>query len=395
MRTIGIISEYNPFHSGHRYHIAQIRRQFGDDSAVVCVMSGNWVQRGDAAIADKWTRAQTALEGGADLILELPTLWAVSSAETFARAGIALLEAAGCVDTLSFGSEAGSLAPLETVADCLRSDAFRAALRVQLDRGLSFPAARQRAVETLAPAAAPCLREANNILGVEYLRALRESGSAIAPHTVRREGAGHDQDPTEEVPHLSASALRKRILDRDPAPLSPFLSPEQEALLRKDPASLTFCTLGVLAKLRGMEEESFSALPDSSEGLYHRLYEAACTSRSLEEFYDRARSKRYPLARIRRAVLWAFLGLSEQDRPARPPYLRVLGFSSRGQTLLRRMKSRASLPLIVKPAHARRLPPEGRRVFELEARSTRLYALCRAGFGQSPDLNEYLRNPVQ
>ena len=127
MRTIGIISEYNPFHSGHRYHIEQVRRQYGDDSAVVCVMSGNWVQRGDAAVTDKWTRARMALEGGADLILELPTLWAVSSAETFARAGVALLDAAGCVNVLSFGSEAGALPPLESVADCLRSEAFRAA----------------------------------------------------------------------------------------------------------------------------------------------------------------------------------------------------------------------------------------------------------------------------
>lgn len=395
MRTIGIISEYNPFHSGHRYHIKQVRRQFGDESAVVCVMSGNWVQRGDAAITDKWSRARMALEGGADLILELPTLWAAASAEIFARAGVALLDAAGCVDVLSFGSEAGALTPLATVADCFRSEAFPGALRIHLNRGLSFPAARQRTAESLVPESAACLRGPNNILGIEYLLALRDRNSRIQPHTLPRQGAGHDRTETEASLHWSASALRERILNRDPAPLTPYLSPEQESLLRRDPASLTLCAQGVLARLRSMEEEDFAALPDSGEGFHHRLYEAACAGRSLEEIFSLARTKRYPLARIRRTILWAFLGLTEADRPAQPPYLRVLGFSQKGQRLLHRMKSEAGLPLIVKPAHARRLAPADRRVFELEARCTRLYALCRSSSQTSPVLNEYLQNPVR
>ena len=145
MRTIGIIAEYNPFHSGHRHHIAGVRAAFGPDCAVAAVMSGNWVQRGDAAIADKWTRAALALEEGADLVLELPTLWAAASAETFARGGVALLEAMGCVDALSFGSEAGDLASLQAAANCLSSPEWREELQKSLDRGLSFPAARQAA----------------------------------------------------------------------------------------------------------------------------------------------------------------------------------------------------------------------------------------------------------
>ena len=127
MHTIGVIAEYNPFHSGHGHHLRMLSQTFGPDCAVVCVMSGNWVQRGDAALADKWTRAELALRQGADLILDLPTLWAVSSAESFARGGVALLTATGVVDTLSFGSEAGTLSPLQAVADCLESEAWPAA----------------------------------------------------------------------------------------------------------------------------------------------------------------------------------------------------------------------------------------------------------------------------
>ena len=142
MHTIGVIAEYNPFHSGHGHHLRMLSQTFGPDCAVVCVMSGNWVQRGDAALADKWTRAELALRQGADLILELPTLWAVSSAESFARGGVALLTATGVVDTLSFGSEAGILSPLQAVADCLESEAWRCLLRQTLAQGLSFQIGR-------------------------------------------------------------------------------------------------------------------------------------------------------------------------------------------------------------------------------------------------------------
>ena len=164
MHTIGVIAEYNPFHSGHGHHLRMLSQTFGPDCAVVCVMSGNWVQRGDAALADKWTRAELALRQGADLILELPTLWAVSSAESFARGGVALLTATGVVDTLSFGSEAGTLSPLQAVADCLESEAWRCLLRQTLAQGLSFPVARQRAATALLGENAQCLRHPNNIL---------------------------------------------------------------------------------------------------------------------------------------------------------------------------------------------------------------------------------------
>lgn len=395
MRTIGIIAEYNPFHSGHRHHIQAVRQAFGADCAVVCAMSGNWVQRGQAALADKWTRAELALRQGADLVLELPTLWAVSSAETFARGGVGLLTATGVVDTLSFGSEAGALPPLQAAVDCLASPAWQEVLRQGLAEGLSFPVARQQAATALLGDAARCLQGPNNNLGVEYLLALRALESPLRPHTVPRQGAGHDEGPSPSSPHASASYLRERILAGDPAPLTPYLTAPEEATLRQDPAALDFGRRGVLARLRTMTEEDWSRLPDSGEGLHHRLFAAAQAATSLPQLYALAKTKRYPLARIRRLVLWAFLGLTAEDRPAALPYLRVLGFTQRGQILLRQMKTAASLPILVKPAHAARLPEEARRLFALEARCTALYDLCRQKFGQTPGKNEYTQNPIR
>ena len=394
MRTIGVIAEYNPFHSGHRHHLARIREDFGPDTAVICVMSGNFVQRGDAAVADKWTRAGLALEGGADLILELPTLWAAASAEAFARGGIALLEAAGCVDVLSFGSEAGDLSPLTAAAACLDCEAWKRELRAALDRGLPFPAARQRAAETLIGEDATCLASPNNNLGVEYLRALHAMDSKLVPHTLPRLGAGHDAEGGENTPHLSGSALRKRLLSGDGA-LEPYLTPDAIAALTKDPAGLSFCARGVLARLRSMEAEDFARLPDCGEGLSNLLRDAARQARTLEELYTLVKSKRYTLARVRRLVLWAFLGLNEEDRPAAPPYLRVLGFTDRGQTVLRTMKKTASLPVLVKPAHIRHLDETAQKVFALEARCTGLFDLCRRDFGTEKALNEYAAGPVR
>ena len=394
MRTIGVIAEYNPFHSGHRHHIQRIRADFGPDCAVAAVMSGNWVQRGDAAIGNKWTRAALALDGGADLILELPTLWAAASAEPFARGSVALLEAMGCVDALSFGSETGELPPLQAAAACLDSVAWRAELRQALDRGLPFPAARQHAAQVLIGDDAACFSTPNNNLGIEYLRALEAAGSSIRPHTVLRLGAGHDRAGAESEPHLSGSVLRESLLREESAGLSPYLAPEAEAVLRRDPASLSFCTQGILARLRAMEAEDFARLPDSGEGLANKLRDAARQARSLDELYALVKSKRYTLARIRRLVLWAFLGLAASDRPDAPPFLRVLGFTRRGQEVLRTMKETASLPVITKPAHIRRLDSQARRIFALEARCTGLYDLCRRNFGRVEAGNEYTAGPV-
>ena len=373
MQTAGIIAEYNPFHLGHAWHMAETRRLLGGRAAMVCVMSGHWVQRGECALADKWSRASAALMGGADLVLELPTPWAMASAEHFARGAAALLTATGVVDVLSFGSEAGCLPPLQAVAETLDSEPYRAGLRRGLDAGMTFAAARQAAVRDLLgeEGAAP-LDSPNNNLGVEYLRALRALQSPLRPLTVPRRGAAHDGPAAEGF--ASASALRRMIRAGEAERAEPYLT----APWAGEAADMRLIDRAVLARLRTMEEAQWAALPDGggAEGLPARLAEAARQADSLEGFYALAKTRRYPHARLRRLALAAFLGLRAAERPARPPYLRVLGLSEMGRELLRRMKGACPLPVITKPAQARELDGPARALFEAEARYTDLYGLC-------------------
>lgn len=370
MLVAGIVAEYNPFHLGHAYHLAQTRAALGRDGAVVCVMSGHWVQRGECAVADKWTRSALALAGGADLVLELPTPWAMASAEAFARGAVGLLEATGVVEVLSFGSEEGSLEALRQAAGALDAPGYPARLREALGRGLSYPAARQAAADC------PCLSSPNNNLGVEYLRALRALGSAITPMTAARRGAGHDST-VQARGFASASHIRSLLREgrrEEAAALLPHGS--LEAL--GQPACLGWAERAVLARLRAMEENGWAALPDGggAEGLPARLVRAARQACSLEEFYTLAKTRRYTHARLRRLAVGAFLGLTQEDRRLAVPYVRVLGLNERGQALLKRMKGTCTLPMLTKPAQAKALDGPARRLFEAESRYTDLYGLC-------------------
>lgn len=363
MATAGIVAEYNPFHRGHAWHIARTRQTLGADTAVICVMSGHWVQRGECALTDKWSRVALALSGGADLVLELPTPWAMASAEAFARGAVGLLAATGVVDVLSFGSETGELAPLRAAAAALDGPDYPERLRAGLARGLSFPAARQAAV------GADCLASPNDNLGVEYLRALPPGMEAL---TIPRRGAAHDGPAAGGF--ASASELRALLRAGRAAEADPYLP----APWSGETASMAHIDRAVLARLRMMDEADWAALPDggAAEGLPARLARSARTADSLEDFYARAKTKRYPHARLRRLALAAFLGLRAAERPPAAPYVRVLGLSGRGRELLRRMKETCALPVVVKPAQARALDGDARALFEAEARRTDLFGLC-------------------
>ena len=382
METAGIVAEYNPFHRGHAWHIAETRRRLGGEAPVVCVMSGHWVQRGECALADKWLRAALALDRGADLVVELPTPWAMASAESFARGAVSLLAATGVVDVLSFGSETGELAPLEAAAAALDAPDYPERLRAALGRGLSFPAARQEA------AGAACLSAPNNNLGVEYLRSLRALGSTIRPLTVPRQGAGHDGPAAGGF--ASASELRRLLRAGRGEEAAPYLTAPWSGEL----ADMQHIERAVLSRLRTMGEGDWAALPDGggAEGLPSRLAKAAREAVSLEDFYTRAKTRRYPHARLRRLALAAFLGLRAAERPAAPPYVRVLGLGGRGRALLRKMKDTCPLPVIVKPAQARELDGPARTLFESEARYTDLYGLCFPA--PRPCGAEWIHSPV-
>lgn len=368
MKTIGIVAEYNPFHTGHAHHIQESRRLFPEETAVIAVMSGNWVQRGECAVTDKWTRAEMALSGGVDLVLELPTAWATASAEGFAQGAVAILAATGVVDTLSFGSECGETAPLRELARCLNSPDFSAALRRELEPKKSFARCRRQAVERLlGPEKAALLDFPNNNLGVEYLRFLPPTMEAV---TVPRRGAGHDSKTVEQF--ASASLLRQFLRAGYVTSASPFLPLSWKG----EAADMKYLERAAIARLRTMTLAEAEALPDSGDGLAARLLYAARQTASLEELYTLTKTRAYTHSRVRRLALYALLDLRREDIPPAPPYIRVLGFNHRGRELLKKMNRTASLPFFVKPAHSRRLSSQAQALFALEARFTDLFSLC-------------------
>ena len=395
MNIAGITAEYNPFHTGHAYQISALKAQLGPDTSVVAVMSGSWVQQGRPAVTDKWTRARMALNGGADLILELPTVWAAASAESFARMAVELLCRCGVIDTLCFGSETGELAPLLAAAECLDSPDYPEQLRKALEGGASFAAARQAAVEALIGPAGAALASPNNNLGVEYLRALRSLHSNIKPVTIRREGAAHNSLDRTGEGFRSATQLRQHLARGEWEAVRPYVPAGNLDVLQSAPlADPRLGERAVLACLRKMTAEDWAKLPDAGagEGLPQRLERAGRQCRSLDDFFTLAKTRRYAMARLRRMALWAFLGLTAADVPAEPPYLRVLGFNARGREVLKQMKTTAQLPILTKPAHARELDGPGRRLFELEAQCTDLYGLFLPQL--PPPGQEWTRGPI-
>ena len=380
MNIIGIVAEYNPFHTGHGYQMAESRTQLGENAPVIAVMSGNWVQQADCAIADKWTRARLALMGGADLVLELPTSFATASAELFGRGAVELLHATGLVTHLSFGSECGKVDGLRAVAGCLASPEYHAAVTALAQTGLPFAVCREQAVrDLLGGEEGELLATPNNNLGVEYIKALQTLNSTITPMTILRKGAAHNTIAHDAPAHLSATQIRACLRGDDYISPAPYLMDGGLEVLKNSPIpSLKHTERAILAKLRTMTADDWAKLPDSgaAEGLPQRLEKAGKQCCSLDEFYEAVKTRRYTHARLRRLVLWAYLGLTADARPAHPLYIRVLGFNERGQALLKEMKKTASLPVITKPAHARKLEGEAREQFEREALYTDLYDLC-------------------
>lgn len=398
MQIVGVVCEYNPFHTGHAWQLSELRRRGA--SGVVCAMSGNFVQRGDFAILRKHARAKAALRGGADLVLELPLPWAISSAEGFAQGGAEVLAATGVVDTLAFGSECADTGRIARVAEALLSEGFAAALRAELTKGDSFAAARQRAAESLCGADAAILASPNDILGVEYAKALRRLDGGVVPLALPRLGAAHDGGAGE---YASASWLRERILGNDGAAseaLERYLTPEMRALLEAErlagraPVSMANAERAMLARLRTMPEDAFAAYDEGGEGLYHRFYDASRTAAGVEALLAAVKTKRYAHARLRRMLLAAYLGVPPAGRSERVPYLRVLAMNDRGKALLREMRSKARLPVVVKPADARELSPDARRLMETEAKATDLYTLAYPDLAQSGGGSEWTTNPV-
>ena len=337
MNLVGVICEYNPFHNGHERQLRLIREQFGPDTAVVCLMSGDWVQRGEPSVFPTHLRSEAAVRCGADLVLELPIPYALSSAEGFAAGGVRILSAIGC-NRLSFGSEQGRADPLMTAARLQLTPDFDARLREALSGGISYASAR---AEALCAIGAPdVVSKPNDILGVEYCKAILRQGSRMQPHAIPRSGAYDAEllDPTEP----SASALRRVLSDpvQWRAAVPDRLHALYETAARHDPS---FGERAVLARLRTLSDDDFEALPYGSEGLWSRLMRFARTEATVDAVIDGTKSKRYARSRIQRMVLCAFLGLTKPLMDAEPPYVRILAFNDRGRALLREARTRLQL----------------------------------------------------
>ena len=384
MNTCGIVAEYNPFHAGHAYHIAETRKLLGEDTAIVCAMSGNFVQRGEAAAFSKNARAKAAVRCGADLVLELPLPWAVSSAEGFARGAVGMLAATGVVTHLSFGSESGELKELQQAEEMLRLPEFKDYFSVEVSGGLSFAVARQRAVEKLARKNMDVFSTPNNILAIEYLKAIHTYDLPLTPVTVARAGAGHDSGETSELP--SASFLREKLAVGEeigvflPAAAAEVFS--EEAAAGRGPVLPAALETAMISRLRMLPKSAFGDLPDAGEGLGNRLYRAVRSESSVQGILESAKSKRYAMSRLRRMLLCAALGITYADCRGMPPYLRVLAANERGLVLLREMQEKATVPVITKPAEIRALDSRTQHIFELESSATDLYVL---GFTAEPE----------
>ncbi len=381
MRIAGIIAEYDPFHKGHQAHITATRDPNGGGAThVVAVISGNFTQRGEPALVSKFRRAEMALSAGADLVLELPLPWAMAPAENFAAGGVAILNGLGCVEMLSFGSECGDIDTLKRLAIFSDQPEYKETLRNVMAEGLPYAAAGQKTVEILLgkEGAAP-LSHPNNTLGIEYIRAAERQGADFSYFTLQRQGALH-HETTPKQGFAAASYIRKCIREGKPEDAYPYL-PDTSVAVLKEAISQGCVTnrtadleVALLAALRKMAAEEFANLPWLSEGLENRLAAVCRSTSDYNQLLAECKTRRYPLARLRRILWSALIGLTSQDTEGLPPYIRVLGMNSRGREIL--SAASPTLPLLTRTAQLEELDDRAQRIFQLECTATDLHALA-------------------
>jgi len=374
--TVGIICEYNPFHNGHLYQIKKVREIFGENCGIVAVMSGSFVQRGEGAIMDKWSRTKAAiLAGGVNVVIELPALYATSSAEYFAKGAVACVEATGVCDYLVFGSETSDIEGLKKTARllCTESDEYKTLLKMNLDTGISYPAAVIKSLSSYDSSLDPenILSGSNNILAVEYIKSIyRNKDSKLKPYSIKRSGQNYlDNSIPLSNEFRSASSIRTQLKDSNISASKILMSlynsmPEKSLSILMDDYKSGKCILTqeifsgfILTNLISSSEKAISDIPGMGEGLGNRLRHIAAKSgfkkTLLEDLIEKASTRRFPRSRINRALTHMMLGITNDDinylRSSEGPcYLRVLGFDKKGQYILKKMRKSATLPIFMK-----------------------------------------------
>ena len=364
----GIVCEYNPFHKGHLYQI-QRAKEMGSDS-IVCVMSGNFVQRGECAFLSKHIRAKAAVMCGADVVIDLPTPWAMASAETFARGSVGLLESFG-IDALSFGCENDDAELLRACSDKLNDDKTGVLVKKYTAEGETYPEAVSRALrESIGEKAGEIISSPNNTLAIEYIRHLSDNVKIIP---VKRQGASHDSDEAKDS-IASASLIRKLNMNDEAMDYIPekLLSLYKDA----DVYDISHCERAILSALRLMDKDEFSLYVSDTNGLDMRIYDSVRSADSLESLYAMAKSKNYTHSRVRREVMNLWLKIKKEYSQGIPPYIKILAVSEKGLSLLSSAKRNTDLPVITKHSEAKKLTGKAEGIYKAECRNTDLFSLC-------------------
>lgn len=344
--VVGIIGEYNPFHNGHAYHLEKSKQEAHADYSIA-VISGNFVQRGNVSLIDKWSKASMAISNGIDLVIELPTIYSISSAENFAYGAVKILDSLNIVDYISFGSESCNIDVLEKCADVLYKEPpkFVNLLNHELSKGLSFPKARENALLMYLNDIrkySNILSNPNNILAIEYIKALKKLKSSIRPIAIKRMNVGYNELEVKNN-FASATAIREKIKTDKPAGLSKLMPPNSYRILYNSilkghyVKDIENFEKEIIYTLRKMSLKEIANLPDVTEGLEHNIKNAANSCNTIEEFMNIIKTKRYTNTRIQRILLYALLGISKDDMKVSfkaQPYIRVLGMNNKGKELL-------------------------------------------------------------
>lgn len=408
-KVLGIVAEYNPFHNGHFYHMQESKKITEADSCI-CVISGNFTQRGEPSIVNKWAKTYMALCCGADLVIELPTIYSISSAENFASGAIKIFDSLKIVTDISFGAECNDLATLNNIANVFYSEPanYKTILNHELKRGLSYPMARENAVLMYLndiKRYANVLTNSNNILAIEYLKALKQQKSMIQPNIVPRKNVYYnDQKIVDDF--ASATAIRKLMLNREYAEVRKVV-PRSTYQIIGEEYKKNHIILGIkkyekeiIYALRVMPIEEIQNLPDVNEGLEFAIKKAASETNNIEELIEKVKSKRYTQTRIQRILLYVLLGITKkdmEDSKKMVPYVRVLGFNSRGKILISEiMNQNPKLNMITSVGkYVNKKMPKNKqltRMLDLDINATNIYTL---GYGGESKANlDYTQNMI-
>lgn len=401
MSVVGLVVEYNPLHNGHLYHIQQSLKTTGAD-ACVAVMSGNFLQRGEPAVVGKWARTQMALELGIDLVLELPTAYCTQNAELFAYGAVSTLHSLGIVDTICFGSESGDISWIHSLADYLLEEPvpFKETMKGNLRAGLSYPKAYAAAISSLLGIPENIIGQPNNILGLNYVLAIKKLKSSIQAATITRTKAGYHQESITDESIASATAIRKLIAEKPIEDIHPFV-PEAtlEILLREKLAGRCPVNWGhfypyLMHSLSTKQTEELAEIYEMEEGLEFRLKREFLYTHSFGELMEAIKTKRYTWNRLQRLLFYVLMNIKKKDIDsfnlrAGVPYIRVLGFNNKGRQLLHRAKAYASVPIYTK------VPKAPSPMLALDIRASSLYQLGSPGSWKDKRLNdEYYRSPI-